>query len=140
MSVGVIFLHLPLVKWQPRAEVEVAPFVMRWRMRRTKSDLGHRMVYLEVPWSITLPHTPLFCVVNMRVAKVATLIAASLAVDPLMRHFPQRRTASQRRKGVESDFVPVHSPGQRRKKKARVIIFQVACMRELLVAAKITAM
>ena len=40
MLVGVKFLHLKLAKWIPRAEVEVAPFVMRWIIRKTKAALG----------------------------------------------------------------------------------------------------
>ena len=40
MLVRVKFLHLTLAKLIPRAEVEVAPFVMRWRIRKTKAALG----------------------------------------------------------------------------------------------------
>ena len=47
-------------------------------MQCTKDALGKKRVSLEEPWPITSPHTPLFCVVNMMVAKVVTLSVASL--------------------------------------------------------------
>ena len=91
--VGVTFLHLPLVHYQPRAEVEVTPFVQRWRMQKTKYALGRRRGYLDVHLQITLPHTPLFCVVSVRLFKVEAFREAFLVITPLMRHLPQSRPA-----------------------------------------------
>ena len=68
--VGVTFLHLPLVHYQPRSEVEVTPFVQRWRMQKTKYALGRRRGYLDAPLHITSPHTLLFFVMNVRLFEV----------------------------------------------------------------------
>ena len=63
---------------------------------------------------------------NKRVIKTGALREAFLAVTLLKRRLTQYRPVSQRRKGVDSNFVPVYLPGQRSKKKARMMIFQVA--------------
>ena len=58
---GVMFLHCPVgVMMQDRGIEGYALLALRWRMRQSRADFGHRSRSPDDLWLILLPLTPLF--------------------------------------------------------------------------------
>ena len=78
---------------------------------------------------------PFLCVLNISITNVAAASSLSVAVVVLNTVRPTLKVTSDRQNGALSDFVPVYSPGGRRKKKAIMIMSATACRSWSLEAA-----
>ena len=86
-------------------------------------------------WPNFSPRMPFLCVLNISITKVAAASSLSVAVAVSNTVQPTLKVTSDRQNGVLSDFVPVYSPGRRRKKKAIMIMSATACSSWSLEAA-----
>ena len=66
---------------------------------------------------MTLPQTPFFWVVNVREPNVADRREVAEAVCRFSRTGPWKSWTSAKVKGVNSDLVPVYSPGKEKEKR-----------------------
>ena len=121
--VGVTFVQRPLGVLKRVIGVSVgAPCYRRWATRRRNASFGHNSGSPVAPWPIFSPLTPFFCVVNASIKNVAAASSLLVAVAGSNTVRPTLNVTSDRRNGELSDFLPVYSPGCRRKKKAIMIM------------------
>ena len=126
--VGVTFVQRPLgaLKWS-RGVSAGAPCYRRWSNRLRNASFVHNRGSPVAPWPIFLPCTPFFCVVKTSIENVSagSSLSVVLAVSNIVQ--PTLNVTSDKRNGELSYFVPVYSPGRRRKKKAIMIMSATAC-------------
>jgi hypothetical protein len=89
---------------------------------------------------MTSLHTPFFCVVKVKVAKVAWESCSIVAVSTFKHVGPINNWTSCKRKGAVSDLFAVYSPGRSKKKKAKIIMSAVATWQASFHAAARVAM
>ena len=98
----------------------------RWSTLRASALVGHRSSAPLEACPMTSPLTAFFCLSNVRDAKVADRISASVAVRRLSLRCPRNSWTSLNSNGVDSDVLMAYSPGLRRKKNAIQIMSAMA--------------
>ena len=126
--VGLTFIQRLLgVLKQERGVSVGAPCCCRWSTRRRNASFGHNRGSHVASWPIFSPRTPFFFVVKTSIKNVAAASSLSVAVAVWNTVRPTLNVTSNRRNGELSYFVPVYSPGRRRKKKSIMIMYAPAC-------------
>ena len=124
---GVILAHwVGVIDTRANGVVSGARARRRWSMRRSMARTGQSWLQPLRERPMTSPRTPFFWLVNVREAKVVDCMFAMDAVVMFRRCSPMKSCTSHIRKGLVSDGESVYSPGRRRKKKARMIMSEMA--------------
>ena len=115
------------------------PWCRRWSTRSRNVSFGHNRGSPVDLWPIFSPRAPFFCVVKTSITNTSAASSLSVVVTVLNTVRPKMNVTYDRRKGELSYFVPVYSPGHRRKKKAIIVVSVKACSSGSLEAASTQA-
>ena len=90
-------------------------WALKCSTQRRRASLGHKIGSPNASSPTPPPLTPFFCVVNIRVKKLAdwSSLAVSVAAKTLR---PQLKAIYSSQNGVLSDLDAMYSPGRRRNK------------------------